>query len=141
MKKRENDQLTRSEIAARLKATKKTRQKEERALTPHVISRWYRPPEIILIEKHYDYAVDMWCLGCTLGELLYSTNDYCHLKIENRFMFQGDSCFPFSPRGEDEDKQNRVSRNDQLKKIFDVLGHQNEKDLSFLSEDISVTYA
>ena len=91
-------------------------------MTPHVISRWYRPPEIILIEKKYDFKVDMWCLGCTLGEMLYSTNDYSHLDINNRFMFQGDSCFPFSPRDNDPDN-NTISRSDQLKKIFDLLGH------------------
>ena len=79
--------------------SKRIRRKEARALTPHVIARWYRPPEIILLENNYNQKVDMWCLGCTLAELIYSTNAYKHLDIKNRFLFQGDSCFPFTPCG------------------------------------------
>ena len=141
VKKSESDRQSRGQIAERLQATKVDRQREERALTPYVISRWYRPPEIILIEKSYDFKVDMWCLGCILGEMIFSTNSYKHLDISNRFLFRGDSCFPFSPVGAEEDADNTVSRSDQLKVIFDLLGHQNDKDLSFLSEDTSVTYA
>ncbi|CAJ2501467.1 Uu.00g043200.m01.CDS01 [Anthostomella pinea] len=37
-------------------------------ITPYLISRFYRAPEIIL-GMPYDYAVDMWSIGCTLYEL------------------------------------------------------------------------
>ncbi|KAM7216936.1 Protein kinase-like domain containing protein [Rhypophila decipiens] len=37
-------------------------------VTPYLISRFYRAPEIIL-GIPYDYAVDMWSIGCTLYEL------------------------------------------------------------------------
>ena len=39
-------------------------------LTPTVITLWYRPPELLLGEKDYDEAVDMWSVGCIMGELL-----------------------------------------------------------------------
>lgn len=37
-------------------------------ITPYLVSRFYRAPEIIL-GIPYDYAVDMWSIGCTLYEL------------------------------------------------------------------------
>ncbi|KAL2758938.1 hypothetical protein ACRALDRAFT_2040979 [Sodiomyces alcalophilus JCM 7366] len=37
-------------------------------ITPYLVSRFYRAPEIIL-GMPYDYAVDMWSIGCTLYEL------------------------------------------------------------------------
>jgi len=36
----------------------------------HVGSRWYRAPEICLVEKYYDQACDQWGLGCIIFELL-----------------------------------------------------------------------
>ncbi|XP_052403813.1 serine/threonine-protein kinase PRP4 homolog [Carassius gibelio] len=37
-------------------------------ITPYLVSRFYRAPEII-IGKSYDYGIDMWSVGCTLYEL------------------------------------------------------------------------
>ncbi|MGH0150570.1 UNVERIFIED_CONTAM: hypothetical protein FKN15_018844 [Acipenser sinensis] len=37
-------------------------------ITPYLVSRFYRAPEII-IGKPYDYGLDMWSVGCTLYEL------------------------------------------------------------------------
>ena len=40
-----------------------------RALTKHVVTRWYRAPEIILSQP-YSAAVDIWSVGCIFAELL-----------------------------------------------------------------------
>ncbi|KAI0176407.1 kinase-like protein [Hypoxylon sp. FL1284] len=48
-------------------------------ITPYLISRFYRAPEIIL-GMPYDYAVDMWSIGCTLYEL-----------YTGKILFAGDS--------------------------------------------------
>ncbi|KAI1496118.1 kinase-like domain-containing protein [Biscogniauxia marginata] len=48
-------------------------------ITPYLISRFYRAPEIIL-GMPYDYAVDMWSIGCTLYEL-----------YTGKILFTGDS--------------------------------------------------
>ncbi|TCD64183.1 U4/U6 small nuclear ribonucleoprotein prp4 [Steccherinum ochraceum] len=40
----------------------------ENAITPYLVSRFYRAPEIIL-GYPYDPALDMWSIGCTLYEL------------------------------------------------------------------------
>eukprot|EP01068_Selenidium_serpulae_P005610 Selendium_serpulae@DN4105_c0_g1_i1.p1 len=38
-------------------------------LTDYVATRWYRAPEILLGSTKYTKGVDMWSLGCILGEL------------------------------------------------------------------------
>lgn len=40
-----------------------------RQYSTHVITRHYRPPEVILLQP-YLYAVDLWSVGCILAELL-----------------------------------------------------------------------
>ncbi|CAG8434412.1 1372_t:CDS:10 [Diversispora eburnea] len=40
----------------------------ENDITPYLVSRFYRAPEIIL-GLPYDFALDMWSVGCTLYEL------------------------------------------------------------------------
>jgi len=39
-------------------------------MTDYVATRWYRPPELLLLYKKYTKAMDMWSVGCILGELL-----------------------------------------------------------------------
>ncbi|KAH8863725.1 Mitogen-activated protein kinase 15 [Schistosoma japonicum] len=45
---------------------------ENPALTEYVATRWYRAPEILLASNRYTKYVDMWSLGCILGEMLRS---------------------------------------------------------------------
>ncbi|KAG7194864.1 serine/threonine protein kinase, CMGC, CDC2/CDK sub [Scheffersomyces spartinae] len=40
----------------------------ERNYTGLVVTRWYRPPELLLGERQYTTAVDMWGVGCVFGE-------------------------------------------------------------------------
>ncbi|KAK2765780.1 serine threonine-protein kinase prp4 [Colletotrichum kahawae] len=48
-------------------------------ITPYLVSRFYRAPEIIL-GMPYDYSIDMWSIGCTLYEL-----------YTGKILFAGDS--------------------------------------------------
>jgi len=41
-------------------------------LTDYVATRWYRAPEILLGSHNYTKGVDMWSIGCILGEILLS---------------------------------------------------------------------
>ncbi|XP_030777406.1 mitogen-activated protein kinase 15 [Rhinopithecus roxellana] len=43
---------------------------EDQALTEYVATRWYRAPEVLLSSHRYTLGVDMWSLGCILGEML-----------------------------------------------------------------------
>jgi mitogen-activated protein kinase 15 len=38
-------------------------------LTDYVATRWYRAPEILLGSTKYTTGVDMWSIGCILGEV------------------------------------------------------------------------
>lgn len=40
-----------------------------REYTNCVVTRWYRPPELLLGEKKYTAAIDMWGVGCVFGEM------------------------------------------------------------------------
>jgi mitogen-activated protein kinase 1/3 len=41
-----------------------------RQLTKHVITRWYRPPEVIFCDQRYTWEVDIWSVGCIFAEML-----------------------------------------------------------------------
>ncbi|KAK0620956.1 kinase-like domain-containing protein [Immersiella caudata] len=66
-------------------------------ITPYLVSRFYRAPEIIL-GLPYDYAVDMWSIGCTLYEL-----------YTGKILFTGDS------------------NNQMLKNIMEIRGKLSQK--------------
>lgn len=38
-------------------------------LTDYVATRWYRAPELLLGSASYDFSVDMWAIGCIMGEI------------------------------------------------------------------------
>ena len=38
--------------------------------TDYVATRWYRAPEILFGSTDYSKPVDMWSIGCILGELV-----------------------------------------------------------------------
>ena len=40
-----------------------------RELTDYVATRWYRAPELLLGSTDYSYSVDMWAIGCIMGEI------------------------------------------------------------------------
>lgn len=40
-----------------------------RDYTVLVVTRWYRPPELLLQLKRYTPAIDMWGVGCVFGEM------------------------------------------------------------------------
>lgn len=46
-------------------------------LTEMVITRWYRPPELLMPCDHYTSAVDIWSLGCIMVELFLGKPLFC----------------------------------------------------------------
>jgi serine/threonine-protein kinase BUR1 len=42
----------------------------KREYTSLVVTRWYRPPELLMHLKKYTTAIDMWGVGCVFGEML-----------------------------------------------------------------------
>lgn len=100
--------------------------KLRRSLTPHVVTRYYRPPELLLFESIYTNCVDIWSLGCVLGELLL------HSINETRPLFPGDSSFFFSPIDIGNRKES-CNKKDQLILILQGLEKLSDDDLSYLS--------
>ncbi|RSH91880.1 hypothetical protein EHS25_009250 [Saitozyma podzolica] len=43
---------------------------DELKLTEYVATRWYRAPEVMLSNRRYTTAIDVWSIGCILAELL-----------------------------------------------------------------------
>ncbi|CAB4377558.1 putative KIN28-cyclin-dependent ser/thr protein kinase [Rhizophagus irregularis] len=42
-------------------------------MSPQVVTRWYRAPELFFMPSQYGYAVDIWSVGCIFAELLLRT--------------------------------------------------------------------
>ena len=66
--------------------------------TPIVVTLWYRAPELLLGQKEYSTHIDVWSVGCIFGELIHMSP-----------LFRGES------------------EQDQLHKIFKLLGTPSEK--------------
>ncbi|KAL2159456.1 hypothetical protein VTH06DRAFT_2461 [Thermothelomyces fergusii] len=70
---------------------------------PYLVSRFYRAPEIIL-GVPFDYAVDMWSIGCTLYELytgkILFTGENNNQMLKNIMEVRGKLSAKFYRRGE-----------------------------------------
>jgi mitogen-activated protein kinase 1/3 len=98
----QNGRESAPKIAQYLVADRPRRNKLKRTISLHVGSRWYRAPEISMIEKQYDQSSDLWSVGCIIYELLQYLNHTNKATFKDefskkRYLFQGDSCFPLSP--------------------------------------------
>ncbi|GLB41804.1 putative protein tyrosine kinase [Lyophyllum shimeji] len=80
-------------------------------LTEYVATRWYRAPEIMLAFRRYNTAIDVWSIGCILGELLLG-----------RPLFKGKDYV------------------DQLNKVLDVLGTPDEKVIRKIGSEKAQAY-
>ena len=60
-----------------------------RGLTKHVVTRWYRAPEVILLQD-YTAAVDIWSLGCIFAELLGLVRENIEDYRRRRALFPGE---------------------------------------------------
>lgn len=110
-------------------------------LTKHVVSRWYRPPEIILIEPLYTEVIDIWSLGCVFAELQRMIKLNLNETLNRTTLFPGSSCFPLSPEIKKNKKKLVVKgKNDQLKVIFDILGTPGERESEFITDANSLSY-
>jgi len=117
----------------RLISTKKS--KLTKVLTSHVATRWYRAPEVILMEKTYGAAIDIWSIGCIFAELLTMLKGNSKCFTDRKPLFPGISCYPLSP-GSAIDKENKDQ--DQLSIIMKVLGTPKAEDYAFISNQTFV---
>lgn len=58
--------------------------------TSEVVTQWYRAPEILLGERHYTERIDMWSMGCIMGEfwqraaILQGENEIDQIRLISR---------------------------------------------------------
>lgn len=114
----------------------------KRQLTGHVVTRWYRAPELILLQENYTEAIDVWSIGCIFAELLNMIKENVAYHADRGPLFPGSSCFPLSPdqkNGSDYKFHTRGNR-DQLNVIFNILGTPNDEDIEALEKDDAKRY-
>eukprot|EP00435_Cladocopium_sp_Y103_P037620 s147_g10.t1 len=115
-------------------------QKLKRFLTGHVVTRWYRAPELILLQENYTEAIDVWSIGCIYAELLGMLEGN---KMEDRGpLFPGSSCFPLSPdhKHKTDYRYHTRGKHDQLNMIFNLLGTPTEADINLLEREDARRY-
>ena len=117
------------------------KKKQSRALTSHVVTRWYRAPEVILMEKEYGREMDIWSLGCLFAEMLGMIRENVPHYVDRTALFPGKSCFPLSPDLITKEIKSGYpcSESDQLSIIYQVLG--TTQDLSFITDPKAKKYA
>jgi mitogen-activated protein kinase 1/3 len=114
-------------------------QRLKRHLTGHVVTRWYRAPELILLQEDYTSAIDIWSVGCIYAELLgmLGTN------VRDRGpLFPGASCFPLSPdsRHSTDYKFHTSGKKEQLNMIFNLLGTPTDAEIDRLTREDAKKY-
>ena len=119
-------------------------QKKEQILSAHVVSRWYRAPELILVEMNYTDSIDVWSVGCIFAELMMMMKENAPTFMERTPLFPGKSCFPLSPPGNNIVKVNEYGfpneKADQLNVIFDVIGSPSEESMGFITDPNAILY-
>jgi len=117
---------------------KKERKKLNRGITRHVVTRWYRGPEVILLQQKQETlsAVDMWSIGAIFAELLQMQRENRPDPTKRGPVFPGDSCFPLSIK----DQMDYASRVDQMQVIFDVIGSPTEEEIKKITDEKARKY-
>ena len=96
-------------------------------LTKHMVTRWYRAPEVILLQQDREhlYGIDIWSIGCIFGELLQMNHKNCSDYKNRKVLFPGETCFPFSTK----DPFDYQHRTDQLRVVFDIIGTPQKNEI------------
>src|SRR5260221_12460464 len=125
--KQKTEEEKRKEMTQRLIKTKDQRKNIKRELTGHVVTRWYRAPELILLEKEYGPPIDVWSVGCIFAEMLGMMKESAPTYLDRKPLFPGKSCFPLSPdkHAKEEKSGFPFSKSDQMNVIFEVIGSPN----------------
>lgn len=110
-------------------------------LTNHVVTRWYRAPEVILMERSYGKSIDVWSVGCIIGELCEMLQENTPCYSDRSPLLPGNSCFPMSPRKQSRSNNELEENNlDQLNVILQLIGTPTDEDAGYITDVKSVAY-
>lgn len=114
----------------------------KRQLTGHVVTRWYRAPELILLQENYTESIDVWSVGCIFAELLNMMKENVPYHSDRGPLFPGSSCFPLSPdqKHATDYKFHTRGNRDQLNMIFNILGTPSDDDVEALEKEDAKRY-
>jgi len=114
----------------------------KRNLTRHVVTRWYRAPELILLQANYTDSIDVWSVGCIFAELLGMFKENVPNPADRGPLFPGSSCFPLSPdqKHRTDYKYHTRGKQEQLNVIFNLLGTPSPADVDTLERDDAKRY-
>lgn len=122
----------------------KEQKKATQILSYHVVSRFYRAPELILVEANYSTAIDIWSVGCIFAELMLTMKENSPNVLERTPFFPGKCCFPLSPPNSQSIKLNEWGfpneKRDQLNVIFDIIGSPSDEDIECISDKNGILY-
>ena len=79
--------------------------------TAYVVTRWYRAPEVSLLNKSYNKSLDMWSVGCIFAELLQRTT-----------LFPGDT------------------NTNQVIMVLRIIGVPEDEDLEFIDNEHAMVF-
>jgi len=119
-------------LIVQLKKEKRKQAMKQREPTKHVVTRWYRAPEVILLQLKQEHlpAIDMWSVGCIFGELLQMNDRFCKDSSQRKCLFPGSTCFPLSGK----DPFSKSDRGDQLNVIFSKLGSPTLEEIQKIED-------
>jgi mitogen-activated protein kinase 1/3 len=103
-------------------------------LTMYVVTRWYRAPELVLMQDDYAYKVDVWALGCLFAELQGMKKENCANCKDRSALFPG----KVEQLMWENDCGLAEENNIQLAAICDVMGTPTKEDCEFIT-DTSLT--
>lgn len=110
-------------------------------LTPLVVTRNYRAPELSLKQGRYDGAIDVFSVGCVIYELFQTLQPHGdsvrHLNICPLFSSRSDSIIEGKRNEDSETPLNRILERpkEHIQQIISVLGTPNEEDLEFVLDE------
>lgn len=126
------------QVSSMIYITSKNLKVSEGELTSHVTTRWYRAPEVILLEKQYSKPIDVWSIGCTIAELSEMLVKNKHNYIDRSSLLPGRSCYPLSPITKP--PPGKIENPNQLSLILEFTGTPTDEDISFLTDSKSIKY-
>jgi mitogen-activated protein kinase 1/3 len=113
--------------------------RQKKNITKHVVTRWYRAPEVILKEPRQTAELDVWSCGCIFAELLQMLEGY-HF-YERGPLFPGHSCFPLSPaHGRRSAGGQARGKYDQLMIILGIVGTPSADEVNRLTPGEGKTF-
>jgi len=114
----------------------------KRQLTGHVVTRWYRAPELILLQENYNQQIDVWSMGCIFAELMGMQKENIGYPQDRGPLFPGSSSFPLSPdkKHATDYKYHTRGNRDQLNMIFNVIGTPSKAQIDKLEKEDAKRY-